>query len=169
MIDGVPIEKWTLPCLRSQIAVVLQDVFLFAGTIADNVRVHADITDENIERALVLSHADEFVNRLGGIHAQVAERELISFARAIAHQPAILVLDEATANIDSKTELLVQRSIESISQGRTAIFIAHRLSTIRNCDKIFVLDHGEVIESGSHEELMAKNGAYAKMVAGVEA
>ena len=178
LIDGVPIEKWTLPCLRSQIAVVLQDVFLFAGTIADNVRVHADITDENIERALVLSHADEFVNRLGGIHAQVAERgatfstgerQLISFARAIAHQPAILVLDEATANIDSKTELLVQRSIESISQGRTAIFIAHRLSTIRNCDKIFVLDHGEVIESGSHEELMAKNGAYAKMVAGVEA
>ena len=79
------------------------------------------------------------------------------------------MLDEATANIDSKTELLVQRSIESISQGRTAIFIAHRLSTIRNCDKIFVLDHGEVIESGSHEELMAKNGAYAKMVAGVEA
>ena len=178
LIDGVPIEKWTLPCLRSQIAVVLQDVFLFAGTIADNVRVHADITDENIERALVLSHADEFVNRLGGIHAQVAERgatfstgerQLISFARANAHQPAILVLDEATANIDSKTELLVQRSIESISQGRTAIFIAHRLSTIRNCDKIFVLDHGEVIESGSHEELMAKNGAYAKMVAGVEA
>ena len=178
VINGVPIEKWTLPCLRSQIAVVLQDVFLFAGTIADNVRVHADITDENIERALVLSHADEFVNRLGGIHAQVAERgatfstgerQLISFARAIAHQPAILVLDEATANIDSKTELLVQRSIESISQGRTAIFIAHRLSTIRNCDKIFVLDHGEVIESGSHEELMAKNGAYAKMVAGVEA
>ncbi len=178
LIDGVPIEEWTLPCLRSQIAVVLQDVFLFAGTIADNVRVHADITDENIERALALSHASEFVIRLGGIHAQVAERgatfstgerQLLSFARAIAHQPAILVLDEATANIDSKTELLVQRSIESISEGRTAIFIAHRLSTIRNCDKIFVLDHGEVIESGSHEELMAKNGAYAKMVAGVEA
>ena len=93
----------------------------------------------------------------------------LTLAFALSHNPELLVLDEATANIDSKTELLVQRSIESISQGRTAIFIAHRLSTIRNCDKIFVLDHGEVIESGSHEELMAKNGAYAKMVAGVEA
>ena len=152
--------------------------FSLAGTIADNVRVHADITDENIERALVLSHADEFVNRLGGIHAQVAERgatfstgerQLISFARAIAHQPAILVLDEATANIDSKTELLVQRSIESISQGRTAIFIAHRLSTIRNCDKIFVLDHRRSDRERFARGTLAKNGAYAKMVAGVEA
>jgi len=177
LIDGVPLQEWKLSSLRSQIAVVLQDVFLFAGSIADNIRVHADITDEEIDRAIRLSHADMFVDRLGGMHAAVAERgatfstgerQLLSFARAIAHRPSILVLDEATANIDSHTEELVQQSIASISEGRTAIFIAHRLSTIRDCDCIYVLERGELIESGSHDELMAKNGAYALLIAGGE-
>lgn len=173
-IDGVRISDWKLHSLRSQIAVVLQDVFLFVGSVADNVRIHAPIDDEEVYHALKLSRADTFVDALpDGLHHMVAERgatfstgerQLISFARAIAHDPKILVLDEATANIDSNTELLIQESIESISEGRTSIFIAHRLSTIRSCDRIYYLENGEMIEQGSHDELMALNGRYASLI-----
>ena len=153
---------------------VLQDVFLFVGSIADNVRIHAPISDEDVMQALEKSCALDFVNGLtDGIHHMVAERgatfstgerQLISFARAIAHDPRILVLDEATANIDSATENVIQRSIQQISEGRTAVFIAHRLSTIRNADCIYYLDKGAVAESGSHEELMALGGKYFSLV-----
>ena len=179
LIDGVPISEWNLSSLRRQIAVVLQDVFLFTGTIADNIRIHGDISDEQVARAIELSCADGFVYRLpGGMNAAVAERgatfstgerQLLSFARAIAHDPAILVLDEATANIDSETERVIQKSIESISEGRTALFIAHRLSTIRACDTIYVLDHGQIVEQGTHDELMALGGLYASMNAAQDA
>ena len=174
LVDGVPLNQWQQEPLRRQIAVVLQDVFLFVGTIADNVRIHAPISDAAVEAALTKSCALDFVNGLqGGIHHMVAERgatfstgerQLISFARAIAHDPKILVLDEATANIDSATEAVIQKSIQQISEGRTAVFIAHRLSTIRNADCIYYLEGGVVAEKGSHEELMDRKGKYYALV-----
>jgi len=174
LIDGVPLEEWNLASLRSQIGVVLQDVFLFVGTISDNVRIHANISEDQVRRAVELAHADSFVDELpGGMNHEVAERgatfstgerQLLSFARAIAHDPRVLVLDEATANIDSNTEALIQDSIASISQGRTSIFIAHRLSTIRACDMIYYLEKGVVAECGSHDELMALGGKYKALV-----
>ncbi len=174
LIDGINVNDWKLSRLRSAIGVVLQDVFLFVGSVADNVRIHAPISDEEVMEALKLSQADEFVSRLpGGIHHTVSERgasfstgerQLISFARAIAHKPAILVLDEATANIDSDTEALIQRSIDRISRGKTSIFIAHRLGTIRFCDRIYYLEDGVAVENGSHDELMALGGKYASLI-----
>ena len=174
LIDGVPLDNWNLASLRSQIGVVLQDVFLFVGSISDNVRIHANISEAQVRRAVELAHADTFVDALpGGMAHEVAERgatfstgerQLLSFARAIAHDPRVLVLDVATANIDSNTEALIQDSIASISKGRTSIFIAHRRSTIRACDMIYYLEKGVVAECGNHEQLMALGGKYKALV-----
>ncbi|MDR0896245.1 MAG: ABC transporter ATP-binding protein/permease [Oscillospiraceae bacterium] len=174
LVDGVPLSDWRLADLRRGISVVLQDVFLFAGSIADNIRIAEPMGDDKVAEALKIALADDFVERLpGGMQSELGERggtlsqgerQLLSFARAIAHDPAILVLDEATASIDTLTEQRIQQSILRISQNRTAIFIAHRLSTIERCDAIYVVENGKIIERGDHRQLLRLNGAYAALL-----
>ena len=178
LIDGIPVEEWDLTDLRRGISTVLQDVFLFTGTIRDNIDMYGQMENGIISQALITAKADSFLKESGGMDALVeeqglnfstGERQLLSFARAIAGAPSVLVLDEATAHIDSNTEELVQKSIDAISNGRTSIFIAHRLSTIQSCDIIFVLVHGEIKEQGNHNELYELNGIYRHLVdAGLE-
>ncbi|WP_462264420.1 ABC transporter ATP-binding protein [Mucilaginibacter sp.] len=174
-IDGVPIDGYELGFLRSQIATVIQDVFLFSDTIANNISLNNPaITLEQIVAAAKSVGADTFIERLpGGYQYNVMERgstlsagqaQLISFVRALVYNPAILVLDEATSSVDTETEILIQQAIDKLMQGRTAIVIAHRLSTIQSADKIIVLDHGEIKEVGSHQELLKiEDGYYRKL------
>jgi ATP-binding cassette subfamily B protein len=173
-LDGRSINDWNLRSIRRQIALVLQDVFLFSGSIEDNIRLHDEqLPTEAIKTAAMRIGAYDFINKLpGGFEYNVMERglslslgqrQLISFIRALAFDPSILVLDEATSAIDSETELLIQRAIETLLQNRTAIIIAHRLSTIKHADQILVLDKGEIVERGSHSELLAQKGTYAQL------
>jgi ATP-binding cassette, subfamily B, multidrug efflux pump len=174
LIDGININDINLRDLRKNIAVVLQDVFLFSGNIKKNISLNDDIEDDEIIEALKISHSYDFVNNMtNGIEEPVMERgntfsagqrQLLSFARAIAHDPAIFVLDEATANIDTHTEKLIQKAIENVAKDRTTLIIAHRLSTIRNADSIIVLNHGKILEIGSHEELVKNGGYYSNML-----
>lgn len=174
LLDGRDISLLSLEQLRRHVAVVLQDVFLFSGSISENVRLgNREITDEQVDRALRLACARDFIDRLPqGMDTPVTERgstfsagqrQLLSFARAIAHDPAVFVLDEATASIDTETEQLIQRSVTSVSRGRTTLIIAHRLSTIRACDCICVLRDGCIVEQGNHARLLSLNGAYARL------
>ena len=171
LLDGVDISTLSKRSLRRYVAVVLQDVFLFSGTIAENVRLNdKQITDAEVDEALQLTCADAFIRELpeGMAHPvtergstfSAGQRQLLSFARAIAHDPAVFVLDEATASIDTQTEQLIQQSVKNMSVGRTTIIIAHRLSTIRECDCIFVMQGGRIVEQGNHEALMELGGLY---------
>ncbi|GAB2705761.1 ABC transporter ATP-binding protein [Mucilaginibacter koreensis] len=174
-VDGVSIDQYELGFLRSQIATVIQDVFLFSDTIANNISLNNPaITMEQIVAAAKSVGAHEFIMRLPGSYEyNVMERgstlsagqaQLISFVRALVYNPAILVLDEATSSVDTETEILIQEAINKLMQGRTAIVIAHRLSTIQSADKIIVLDHGEIKEVGSHQELLKiEDGYYRKL------
>jgi len=174
-VDGVDIREYDVAYLRSQIATVIQDVFLFSDTIANNISLNnPTITREQIIAAAKDVGAHDFIERLpGGYDYNVMERgstlssgqaQLISFIRALVYNPAILVLDEATSSVDTETELLIQNAINKLMQGRTAIVIAHRLSTIQNADKIIVLDHGEIKEMGTHQELLKiEHGYYRKL------
>jgi len=174
LLDGVDIREYNLKDLRRQIAVVMQDVFLFSGDIKSNIRLrNASITDEDIVRAASLVCADRFIETLPnkydeevkerGCTFSAGQRQLISFARAVAFNPAVFVLDEATANIDTETEMAIQQAMANISEGRTTIIIAHRLSTIRNADKIIVIDKGRIKEIGTHDELLRKGGLYRQL------
>jgi len=174
-IDGVDIRDYDVNFLRSHIATVIQDVFLFTDTIANNISLNnPDITLEQVIAAAKDVGAHEFISRLpGGYQYNVMERgstlsagqaQLISFIRALVYNPTILVLDEATSSVDTETEVLIQNAISKLMQGRTAIVIAHRLSTIQNADKIIVLDHGEIKETGTHQQLLKiENGFYRKL------
>lgn len=174
LLDDVNIRNYKLNALRSQMSVVLQDVFLFAGSVYENITLRNEsISFEAVVSAAKMVGAHDFISRLpGGYHYKVMERgatlsmgqrQLISFVRALVYNPSVLILDEATSSIDSESEALIQNAIEKLVKGRTSIVIAHRLSTIRHAHKIAVFDKGELIEFGSHSELMTLNGAYKKL------
>ena len=172
-IDDVDIRDYSQKELRNNIGLVLQEPFLYHGTIKSNIAMYQDLSEEEIEKAAVFVDADPFIQKLpDGYDSAVSERgssfstgqrQLLAFARTVASQPKILILDEATANIDSETETLVQNSLAKMRKGRTTIAIAHRLSTIQDANCIYVLDKGRIIESGTHEELLALGGTYYKM------
>ena len=173
LLDGVDIRDYSQEELRKNIGLVLQDPFLYHGTIKSNIAMYQEISDEQVQAAAAFVDADSFIQELPqGYDSPVSERgssfstgqrQLLAFARTVASQPKILILDEATANIDSETESLVQASLAKMRQGRTTIAIAHRLSTIQDANCIYVLDKGRIIESGTHEELLALGGTYHKM------
>ena len=174
LVDGIDIEKLDKKELRKHISSVLQDVFLFSGNIESNINLDKEeISHEKVIEAAKIVGADEFVKNLPanydeevkerGATLSVGQKQLISFARALAYDPQILILDEATSSVDTETEQLIQKAIEKLLVGRTAIVIAHRLSTIQNADKIIVLHKGEIREAGNHQELLAKRGIYYKL------
>ena len=174
LINGIDIREYSVESLRQLYAIVQQDFFLFSGTIADNISLgDPGISDETIHTAAVRVQADRFISRLPeGYAAQVRERgaglsvgekQLLSFARALAFNPPVLILDEATSSIDTETELLIQEAIRTLLEDRTSIVIAHRLSTIRSADTILVFHHGEIRERGTHEELMQIGGLYRRL------
>src|SRR5215203_3697281 len=174
LLDGVDLRDWDLKALRQNFAVVLQEVFLFGGTIDGNIRLgREDITQERVRWAAQEVHADGFIRRLKddyqaevrerGAGLSVGQKQLISFARALAFDPAILILDEATSSIDTETEQLIQQAIERVLRDRTSIVVAHRLSTVQRADQILVLHHGELRERGSHQQLLARRDLYWRL------
>lgn len=173
LIDGINLKDINIKSLRKSIGTILQDPFIYARTMKDNIKLYSEIEDKEIEEAIDLSSARELVNSLPNGLNEIAkergnsfssgEKQLIAFTRIFAHNPSIFILDEATANIDTETEKNIQKSVDEISKNKTSIFIAHRLSTIVNVDKIIVLDNGSIIEQGNHQELMNKGGYYSNL------
>lgn len=170
-IDGYPIQKIKRESLRKSMAIVLQDTHLFTGTVCENIRFgRLDATDEEVMQATKLTAAHSFIKRLpqgyntllenDGANLSQGQRQLLNIARAAVADPPILLLDEATSNIDTRSELLIQKGLDQLMEGRTSLIIAHRLSTVRNADKILVLDQGQIIEQGSHQELIDQKGKY---------
>jgi len=174
LVDGYDLRKVKQHSLRSQMGIVLQDPFLFSGTVADNIRFgRLEASDEEVENAARAVGAHEFISRLrlgydtpveeGGVILSVGQRQLISFARALLADPRILILDEATSSIDLQTEQLIQRGMRRLLKGRTAFVIAHRLSTVVNADHIIVIEDGQIVEQGNHAQLLAKRGVYSRL------
>ena len=174
LIDGIDITKIKIKSLRKAIGQMLQDVFLFSGSIRSNITLHDEtFTDEEILQTCEYVNADTFISKLDkGLDEEVIERgenfsqgqrQLLSFARTVLHKPQILILDEATANIDTETEVIIQQSLEKIKNIGTMLVVAHRLSTIQHADQIIVLQYGEVVEKGNHQELLKNKGYYHKL------
>jgi ATP-binding cassette subfamily B protein len=174
LLDGVDVRDWDLQSLRENFAVVLQEIFLFTGSVESNIRLgREDISDERVRWAATEVRADRFIQRLPhtyksevrerGAGLSVGQKQLISFARALAFDPALLILDEATSSIDTETEQLIQQAIERVMRHRTSVIVAHRLSTIQRADNIIVLHHGEIREQGSHQDLLALHGLYWRL------
>jgi ATP-binding cassette, subfamily B, multidrug efflux pump len=170
-VDGHDLRRVTKASLRSQLGIVLQDTFLFGGTIADNIRYgRLDATDDEVITAATMVGADDFIRQMpegyqtevgeNGVNLSVGQRQIVSFARALLANPRLLILDEATSSVDTTTEKQIERALDQLMEGRTSFVIAHRLSTIVNADKIVVLDQGQIVELGSHEELLAAHGRY---------
>jgi len=172
MVDGLDVREVTQASLRRQLGIVLQDPFLFSGTVRENIRYgRLDASDQDVRQAAEVVGAHSFIEVLPegydtqlqerGGNLSVGQRQLISFARALIANPRVLMLDEATANVDTQTELTIQRALQRLLAGRTSIVIAHRLSTIRDADRIIVMDEGRIVEQGDHAQLLAQNGLYA--------
>ena len=174
LLDGADISRMSRRQLRSRIGMVLQDTWLFSGTIRENIRYgRLDATDQEVEEAARSARADKFIRALpqgydtllgeDASNISQGQRQLLTIARAILSDPDILILDEATSSVDTRTEVLIQKAMRALMKGRTSFVIAHRLSTIRDAGKILVMRDGDIIETGSHRELMAKGGFYAKL------
>jgi ATP-binding cassette subfamily B protein len=175
-VDGIDLRTIKKADLRRRLGIVLQDTFLFAGTVLDNIRYgRLDATDDEVIAAARLANADQFIHRLPyGYHTHLSERasnlsqgqrQLLAIARAILANPSILILDEATSSVDTRTEQHIQAAMLALMAGRTSFVIAHRLSTIRQADQILVINAGEIVERGTHEELLARHGFYDRLYA----
>ena len=176
--DGIDVRDIKKDSLRRSLGIVLQDTHLFTGTIADNIRFgKLDATQKEIERAARIANADSFIRRLpqgyetmvtsDGANLSQGQRQLLAIARAAVADPPVLILDEATSSIDTRTEALIEKGMDQLMEGRTVFVIAHRLSTVRNADAIMVLEHGQIVERGSHEALLAQKGEYYQLYNGM--
>jgi ATP-binding cassette subfamily B multidrug efflux pump len=174
LIDGVNVKEYDLRDLRTRIATVPQDIFLFTGTVAENISLHhPQITQKDIEYAAQQVYANRYIERLPNKYDEnileegkllsVGQKQLLSFARAFVRNPSIVVLDEATSNIDSETEFLIEAGVKNLLAGKTAIIIAHRLSTIKSVDRILVFHKGELVEEGTHQRLLQQEGLYRQL------
>ena len=173
LIDGMDIKKIKIASLRRHFGQMLQDVFLFAGTIRSNIALGLEVTDQQVMDACRYVNAHHFIDKLdAGLDEEVRERgnnfsagqrQLLSFARTVLHKPGVMILDEATANIDTETEILIQNSLEKMRNIGTMLIVAHRLSTIQHADKIILLSHGEILEQGNHQQLLSQKGEYFRL------